>query len=57
MEIVRFTYRISKNLLAQVKVLALENNLSVNEELNQLVAFGIEYYFQKIKEFRNEIEK
>lgn len=54
MEIVRFTYRIRKNLLAQVKVLAIENNLSVNEELNQLVAFGIEYYFQKIKEFRNE---
>lgn len=56
MEIVRFTYRIPKDLLAKVKVLALENNLSVNEEINQLLAFGIEYYFMKINSFRNKTD-
>lgn len=56
MEIVRFTYRIPKDLLSKVKVLALENNLSINEEINQLLAFGIEYYFIKINKFRNRDE-
>ena len=55
MEITRVTFRIPKYLITKVKVLANQNNISVNKELIELVEFGIKYFLEKSSEF--EIEK
>lgn len=44
MEIIRFTFRIPKYLIAKVRVLAKQNNISVNKQLIELVEFGIKYF-------------
>jgi len=55
MEIVRFTYRVPKELLAKIKILATDNGVSINEEINQLVALGIESYLSKMIEIRSKL--
>lgn len=51
MEIVRFTFRIPKYLIAKVRVLAKQNNISTNKQLIELVEFGIKYFLEKTSEF------
>ncbi len=50
MEITRITFRIPKYLDTKVKVLANQNNISVNQQLIELVEFGIKYFLEKSKE-------
>lgn len=52
MEVTRITFRIPKYLITKVKVLAKENQISLNQQLNELVEFGIKYFLEK----RNETE-
>lgn len=51
MEIVRFTFRIPKYLITKVKVLAKQNNISINKQLIELIEFGIKYFLEKTNEF------
>lgn len=51
MEIIRFTFRIPKYLIAKVRVLAKQNNISVNKQLIELVEFGIKYFLEKTSKF------
>ena len=51
MEIVRFTFRIPKYLITKVKVLANQNNISINKQLIELIEFGIKYFLEKTNEF------
>lgn len=51
MEIIRLTFRIPKYLIAKVRVLANQNNISMNKQLIELVEFGIKYFLEKTSEF------
>lgn len=52
MEVTRITFRIPKYLISNVKVLANQNNISVNKQLVELVEFGIKYFLEKINDDR-----
>ena len=49
MEIVRITFRLPKYLMSKVKLLANQNNISVNKQLIELVEFGIKYFLEITK--------
>lgn len=57
MNTVRFTCRMPKDLLTKVKVLAVEKNNSVNKEIAELVALGIESFITKTKEAEEKLNK
>lgn len=44
MEITRITYRVPKKLMLKVKLLAKENQVSLNTQLTELIRLGIQYY-------------
>lgn len=50
MEITRITFRIPKFLITKVKVLANQNQISLNQQLVELVGFGIKYFLEKTGE-------
>lgn len=50
MEITRITFRIPKYLITKVKVLANQNQISLNRQLIELVEFGIKYFLEKTGE-------
>lgn len=50
MEIIRFTFRMPKYLIVKVRLLAKQNNISVNKQLLELVEFGIKYFLEKVSE-------
>ena len=52
MEIVRITFRIPKYLMTKVKILANENNISINKQLLELIEFGIKSFIEKTKELK-----
>ena len=51
MEVTRCTFRIPKYLIAKVRILAEQNNISVNRQLIELIEFGIKYFLEKTNEF------
>lgn len=55
MEIIRITFRIPKYIFSKVKILASDNNISINKQLIELIEFGIKYYFEIINS--NNIKK
>lgn len=50
MNITRITFRIPKQLMSKVKILADENQVSLNTELIELIRLGIKYYLEKTNE-------
>lgn len=46
MEIIRITFRVPKYIFSKVKILANDNNISINKQLIELIEFGIKYYFE-----------
>lgn len=50
MECTRITFRIPKYLFSKVKLLANQNEISLNKQLIELVEFGIKYFLEKSKE-------
>ena len=47
LEVVRITFRIPKYLETKVKLLAEENDISMNKQLIELIEFGIQYFLEK----------
>lgn len=47
MEIIRITFRIPKYLMTKVKILANQNDISMNKQLIELLEFGIKYFLEK----------
>ena len=47
MRIKRITFRIPQELWAKVKILAKENNISLNKQLIELIEFGIQVFISK----------
>ena len=47
MRIKRITFRIPQELWAKVKILAKENNISLNKQLIELIEFGIQAFISK----------
>ena len=41
----------NSNLIAKVRILAEQNNISVNRQLIELIEFGIKYFLEKTNEF------
>lgn len=50
MEIIRFTFRVPKYLMSKAKILAEQNGISLNQELIELIEFGIKYFLEKTSE-------
>lgn len=50
MESTRITFRIPKYLFSKVKLLAKQNEISLNKQLIELVEFGIKYFLEKTNE-------
>ena len=50
MNITRITFRIPKDLMIKVRLIASENQISLNSELIELIRFGINYYLEKNNE-------
>lgn len=57
MKIKRLTLRIPEDLLKSVKILANENNYSLNKELIELIRFGIKYFFELTCNVNTEVNK
>lgn len=49
MRIKRITFRIPQELWTRVKILAKENNISLNKQLIELIEFGIQAFISKTK--------
>lgn len=54
MEIIRITYRMPISLVSKVRLLAEQNKISLNQQINELVSFGIKYFLEKSEEINIE---
>lgn len=57
MEVTRITFRIPKYLDLKVKLLASQNNLSMNNQLIELIEFGIKYLLEKDSDIEKALKR